>query len=68
MPRYLLVQAAWSLWRYGRGAPVLRTWVEQLAARRGRRIAVTALARRLCRILYALWRDNTVFRPLSMTA
>ncbi len=36
----------------------LRAWVERLAARRGRRIAVVALARRLSRILYALWRDR----------
>jgi transposase len=61
-PRALLVQAAWTLWRTGaRQAPALHAWVEQLAARRGRRIAVTALARRLSRILYALWRDDTVF-------
>jgi transposase len=68
MPRYLLVQAAWTLWRCGRRAPALRAWVEQLAARRGRRIAVTALARRLSRILYALWRDHTVFRPALVAA
>jgi len=67
-PRALLVQAAWTLWRTGaRHAPALHAWVEQLAARRGRRIAVIALARRLSRILYALWRDDTVFvrRPLA---
>jgi hypothetical protein len=33
-----------------------------LADRRGRRIAVVALARRLSRILFALWRDGTDFR------
>jgi hypothetical protein len=50
-PRALLVQAAWTLWRQGRRrAPVLWAWVERVAARRGRRIAVTALARRLSRI------------------
>jgi len=35
--------------------------VDRLAARRGRRIAVVALARRLSRILFALWRDGTTF-------
>ena len=55
--RSLLVQAAWACWRSQRSAG-LRAWVEQLAARRGRRIAVVALARRLSRILYALWRDQ----------
>lgn len=58
--RSLLVQAAWACWRSKQSA-TLRAWVEQLAARRGRRIAVVALARRLSRLLYALWRDGTMF-------
>ena len=58
--RSLLVQAAWACWRSKQSAP-LRRWVEQVAARRGRRIAVVALARRLSRLLYALWRDGTRF-------
>lgn len=58
--RSLLVQAAWACWRSKRSAP-LRRWAEQLAARRGRRIAVVGLARRLSRVLYALWRDGTTF-------
>lgn len=60
--RWLLVQAAWAirLSRHARGA-VLRDWANQVARRRGTRIAVVALARRLAGILYALWRDGTVF-------
>ena len=58
--RSLLVQAAWVCWRHG-GSGALRAWVDRLAARRGRRIAVVALARRLSRILFALWRDDTTF-------
>ena len=58
--RSLLVQAAWACWR-SRQSAALRAWVEQLAARRGRRIAVVALARRLSRILYAIWRDGSTF-------
>lgn len=60
--RALLVQASWVIWR-GRSAAglPLRTWAQALAARRGRRIAIVALARRLSRILYALWRDGTDF-------
>ena len=57
--RSLLVQAAWVCWR--RGPRELREWTDQLAARRGKRIAVVALARRLSRILFAIWRDETVF-------
>jgi transposase len=58
--RSLLIQAAWVCWRHG-GSGTLRAWVERLAARRGRRIAVVALARRLSRILFAIWRDDTTF-------
>jgi transposase len=60
--RALLVQASWVIWR-GRSAAgaELRTWAQTLAARRGRRIAIVALARRLTRILYAMWRDRTDF-------
>ena len=61
--RAMLIQAAWTYWRSRtvRAAP-LRQWATQLAARRGARIAVVALARRLSRILYAIWRDNTDYR------
>lgn len=60
--RALLVQASWVIWR-GKGADgaALRRWAHALAGRRGRRIAVVALARRLSRILFALWRDSTEF-------
>jgi transposase len=60
--RSLLIQAAWACWR-SRGSGALRAWAEQLAARRGRRIAVVALARRLSRILFAIWRDGSTFAP-----
>jgi transposase len=67
--RALLVQAGWGVWR-GRsatGAP-LRAWAQALAARRGRRVAIVALARRLSRILFAVWRDATNFTPRHLTA
>jgi transposase len=61
-PRTLLVQASWHIWRSGRGGAIaLHAWVHRLAARRGRRIAVVALARRLARCLYAMWRDGRDF-------
>lgn len=68
--RALLVQAAWSLWRSRRhDALALRAWAEALAARRGRRIAAVALARRLCRMLYAMWRTERDFHPpMAVTA
>ncbi len=65
--RSLLVQAAWACWR-SKHRGTLHAWVEQLAARRGRRIAVVALARRLSRILYAIWRDGTRFEVATLAA
>jgi hypothetical protein len=59
-----LVQAAWGVWRDRHAASgPLRTWAAALAARRGKGIAVVALARRLAGILFALWRDGTTFDP-----
>ena len=65
--RSLLVQAAWACWRSKQSA-TLRAWAEQLAARRGRRIAVVGLARRLSRLLYAMWRDGTTFDAKKLAA
>jgi len=65
--RSLLVQAAWACWRSKRNG-ALRAWVDAVARRRGRRIAVVALARRLSRILFAIWRDGTVFQPAVLAA
>lgn len=60
--RALLVQASWVIWRGTSAAgAALRTWAHALAARRGRRIAIIALARRLTRMLFAMWRDGTDF-------
>jgi transposase len=60
--RALLVQASWTIWRSkSADGAELRRWAQALAARRGRRVAIVALARRLSRILYALWRDDTEF-------
>jgi transposase len=65
--RSLLVQAAWACWRSRQGHP-LRRWAEAVASRRGRRIAIVGLARRLSRILFALWRDGTTYRPEVLVA
>ena len=60
--RWLLIQAAVSiLRRRPPQAEALRTWALHIAARRGKAIAVVALARRLAGILYALLRDGSVF-------
>jgi transposase len=65
--RTLLVQASWTIWRgKSPGSAALQAWVQALAARRGRRIAIVALARRLSRILYAMWRDGANFQPVPV--
>jgi transposase len=59
--RTLLVQAAWSIVRSSDKSDPLYLWVTQLIQRRGKRIAVIALARRLVGVLWAMWRDGTVY-------
>jgi transposase len=62
--RWLLVQAAVSMLRVQHpGTAALRAWALGIAARRGRFIAVVALARRLAGILYAMLRDGTRYEP-----
>jgi transposase len=61
--RSLLVEAGWRILRSRRSeCTALRAWAMQIAARRGKRIAVVALARRLSGILYAMWRDGNEYR------
>jgi len=61
--RWLLVEAAWCIWRSrASNAEPLRQWAQRIATRRGRRVAVVALARRLAGILYAMWRDGTEYQ------
>jgi transposase len=63
--RSLLVEAAWAVVRRGKRPEwqPLRAWVEKIAARRGKCIAVVALARKLAGYLYAMMRDGTEFDP-----
>ena len=58
----LLVQAAWCVWRSKDPRTAgLRRWAQGIAHRRGKSIAVVALARRLARILFAMWRDGVPY-------
>lgn len=61
--RWLLVEAAWRVLRSADPAAApLRGWADRIAVRRGKRIAVVALARRLAGILYAVWRDDSTYQ------
>lgn len=61
--RALLVQAAWIILRRPERSDPLQRWALAIAARRGKRIAVIALARRLAGVLWAMWRDGTAYDP-----
>ena len=65
--RAVLVQASWTVWRSPRDSATLHAWVHRLADRRGKRIAIVALARRLTRILFAMWRDGRDFQPARVS-
>jgi transposase len=65
--RAVLVQASWTVWRSPRGSTALHAWVHRLADRRGKRVAIVALARRLARILFAMWRDGCDFQAARVS-
>jgi transposase len=61
--RMLLVEAALRIRRLKNPKTErLWSWSEQVAQRRGKKIATVALARRLAGIMYAMLRDKTEFR------
>lgn len=60
--RAMLVQAAWHVLR-ARASSVLKLWGMAIAAKKGKRVAVVAIARRLAGILWAMWRDNKPYNP-----
>jgi transposase len=61
--RVLLVQAAWVVLRYGDASDPLARWGRALVERRGKRVAVVAIARRLTCILWALWKRGVAYDP-----
>jgi transposase len=63
----LLVQAAWRMSRSSSSDTAgLRGWAEAITRRRGKKIAMVALARRLARILFAMWRDETEYQAIRI--
>ncbi|MGD0679804.1 MAG: hypothetical protein ABSC94_30840 [Polyangiaceae bacterium] len=59
----MLVQSAWLILRSIDSDDPLRRWATGLAKTRGKKIAAVALARRLAGVLWAMWRDGTVYDP-----
>lgn len=62
--RRTLVQAAWAAIRTAPNSPMVK-WATQIAERRGRFIAVVALARKMAGIMIALWRDSTTYNAFK---
>ena len=58
--RWVLVQAAWAARRYYKDHPMV-LWSQQVEERRGKQVAVMALARKLAGVLYAMWRDGSQY-------
>ena len=58
--RRTLIQAAWAAYLRAPNEPMVR-WATRIADRRGKFIAVVALARKLAGIMFALWRDQTSY-------
>ena len=58
----MLVEAGWSILNQRRSDP-LKSWGMALARRKGNKVAAVALARRIAGILWAMWRDGTVYDP-----
>jgi transposase len=61
MARAMLVQSAWLILRTRDVDDPLRRWADNIAQKRGKHIAAVALARKLAGVLWAMWRDGTVY-------
>lgn len=59
--RWVLIQASWSLWRTRPRDPNV-LWAMKIAERRGRGIAIVALARKMASILRAMWLSGEEYR------
>jgi transposase len=64
--RELLLEAAHSVLRRADSDSPLNHWAQAVRARRGIQIAAVALARRLAGVLWAMWRDDTVYEPARL--
>lgn len=60
--RWTLNQAAWTLVRTRPNEPIV-LWFNQVAGRRGKKVAITALSRKMAGILYAMWRYEQPYNP-----
>lgn len=62
MMRSYLTQSAWCLWRTRPDEPVV-LWARAIAHRRGTKVAMMALVRKIAGVLFAMMRDSTPYQP-----
>ena len=60
--RAVLVQAAWSMWRSQSESQIVQ-WAKRIAERKGKKVAVIALARKLATVMYAMWKKERNYNP-----
>jgi transposase len=65
--RWVLVQAAWCAIRT-RPRDALAQWAAEVMRRRGKSVGIVAVARKLAGILYAMWRDQSVYQAARAAA
>lgn len=58
--RWALIQACWVARRWAREDPMVQ-WCMAVERRRGKKVAVVALARKMAGIMFAIWRDGTTY-------
>jgi transposase len=68
MARAMLIQAAWTILRSRNPDDPLKRWGDHIAQTRGKMIAVVAVARKLAGVLWAMWRDGTVYDGAQQAA
>ena len=64
--RAILMEAAHSILRMKQSEDPLKKWADNVRERRGLLIASVAVARRLAGILWAMWRDDTVYESVRV--
>ena len=60
--RWTLIQACWVARRVAKRDPMIQ-WAMEVEKRRGKKIAIVALARKMAGVMFAIWRDGSVYDP-----
>jgi transposase len=63
----MLIQGAWSMWRAVPNDPIV-VWGRSIEGKRGSRIAVVAMARKMATILWSMWKHGTSYDPMRASS